>query len=318
MSKEKIKPQRVDEKMILKEVEKEEKKRLTSLKGISEFGKKSFLLVLLLSSLIVIGTIYDAVFSATSMIENTPILGYIYTVLLFSFIALLGYIIVKQFMGYFKLKRINTLQSQGLELLKNPTNNIKSYVSKVIEHYKEHQNPDIVKKANKLEFELGTLMNEEVLDRLDELLLKPLDKTAKDIIVNYSTQTAISTAISPVAFIDAILIISRSHAMIVEVSNLYGYKPNFIGEVLLVKSVFINLAFASVTELLTHHSGDIFGTSMISKISLHSAQGIANGVLIARVGLGTIRSVRPFVYKEKNEGFLRNITKTIISKVFNK
>jgi putative membrane protein len=104
--------------------------------------------------------------------------------------------------------------------------------------------------------------------------------------------------------------------MITDIAKLYGYKPNFIGELMLVKSVIFNLAFASVTELLTHHSGDMFGGTMLSKLSLHGAQGVANGVLIARVGLGTIKSVRPIIYKDKNEGFLKNLTKNIINKIF--
>jgi putative membrane protein len=312
----KIKPQRIEENMIILEVEKQEKKRLLNLKELSSFGKKSLILVSLFSALILVGTIYDAIFTASSMLDNAPFVGFLYIVLLLSFVGLLGSVGYKQFVGYKKLKRINSLQLEGLDYLNNQSIGVKEYAKRVSEHYKEHSDISVANGAKSFQNELQTLMDDEVLDRMDATLLKPLDKKAKEIILNYSTQTALSTAISPVAFIDAILIISRSHAMIKEVSTLYGYKPNFVGELMLVRAVFINLAFASITELLTHHSGDIFGSTMVSKISMHSAQGIANGVLTARVGLGTIRSVRPFVYKEKNEGFLNNITKTIIEKVF--
>ncbi|MCH9813195.1 MAG: TIGR01620 family protein [Epsilonproteobacteria bacterium] len=312
-----IKPGRVEEKAILKEVEQEEQKRLTKLKGISGFAKKSLILASLLASLIVIGTIYDAAFTASSMLTAMPFLGVIYLILLFAFIGILGYTLIKQYLGYVKLKRIDALQQEGVTFIKHPTAEVKVYALKIVKQYKMHEDPLIRKNIEQLERELGTLMASEVIERIDELLLNPLDKKAKSIIVNYSTQTAVSTAISPVALIDAILIISRSYAMINEISRLYGYKPNFIGEMALVRNVFINLAFASVTELLTHHSSDIVGSTMLSKLSMHSAQGVANGVLTARVGLGTIRAVRPIVYKDKNEGFLKNITKSIIDKIFN-
>jgi putative membrane protein len=311
-----IEPKRISEDAVIKEVQQEEKKRFTSLKAIGSFVSKSMLIGGLLASLIVIGTIYDAAFTASSMLSTVPVLGVIYLLLLLSLVGILGFTIIKQYIGYAKLRRIENLQKEGLSLIKKPTKDVKSYALKVIEVYENHHDKKIKESAQKAKSELSHMLDSEVLDRVDELILKPIDERAKSIIINYSSQTALSTAISPVAFIDAILIISRSHAMISDISKLYGYRPNFLGEIVLVKSVIINLAFASATELLTHHSGDILGGTMLSKLSLHSAQGVANGVLTARVGLGTIKSVRPIIYKDKNEGFLKNLTKNIINKIF--
>jgi putative membrane protein len=311
-----IEPQRIEDDAVLEEVDKEQKKRLTSLKAIGGFAKKSLIIGGLLASLIVIGTIYDAAFTASSMLTNIPFLGVIYLLLLVSLVGILGFSVVKQYLGYKKLKRIEELQSEGLAFIKNPTSDVKEYALKIIERYENNKDEKVREGARQVKSELQNMMPNEVIDRVDELILKRLDEKAKSIILNYSSQTAVSTAISPVAFIDAILIISRSHAMITDIAKLYGYKPNFIGELMLVKSVIFNLAFASVTELLTHHSGDMFGGTMLSKLSLHGAQGVANGVLIARVGLGTIKSVRPIIYKDKNEGFLKNLTKNIINKIF--
>ena len=307
----------MSEDAVLKEVEEEEKKRFTNIKAIGGFAKKSMIIGGLLASIIVIGTIYDAAFTASSMLSTMPVLGVLYILLLLSFIGIVGYGIVKQYLGYSKLKRIDRLQQEGLSFIKKPTKDVKEYALKIISVYEKSPNLEIRQSALKAKNELAHMLDGEVIDRIDELILKPLDEKAKSIILNYSSQTAVSTAISPVAFIDAILIISRSHAMIGDISKLYGYRPNFLGEIALVKNVFINLAFASVTELLTHHSGDVLGGSVLSKVSAHGAQGVANGVLTARVGLGTIKSVRPIIYKEKNEGFLNNLTKNIINKIFN-
>ena len=311
-----INPRRVDESEFYEEVEKQEKKRLTKLKAMGSFAKKGVLFGGLLAAFIIIGTIYDAAFTASSMLVNMPILGVIYLLLLVSLTGIVFYTVIKQYLGYAKLKRIDSLQREGLELIKNPNEKTKDYALKIIAQYEKSEDENIRDNAKKVKLELTSMMDNEVIERVDELLLKPLDVKAKSIILNYSSQTAISTAISPVAFIDAILIISRSYAMIGDISKLYGYKPNFLGELALVKNIFINLAFASVTELLTHHSGDVLGGTMLSKLSMHSAQGVANGVLAARIGLGTIKSVRPIIYKDKNEGFLKNLTKSIINKIF--
>ena len=309
-------PRRVKEDEFYQEIEKEELKRLTKLKAMGIFAKKGLIFSALLASLIVIGTIYDAAFTASSMLQTMPVLGTVYLLLLISLVGIVLYTLVKQYIGYAKLKRIDKLQLEGLEQLKNPTKDVYAYAKKIIAKYENSEDREIAENAKKVKAELDSMMSDEVIERMDELLLKPLDVKAKKIIVNYASQTAVSTAISPVAFIDAILIISRSYAMIGDISKVYGYKPNFLGELALIKNVFINLAFASVTELLTHHSSDVVGSTMLSKLSMHGAQGLANGVLTARVGLGTIKSVRPLIYKDKNEGFLKNLTKNIIDKIF--
>ncbi len=313
---ERLDPTRVGEDEFYEEVDQEQKRRVTKLKALGGVTKKALFIGAILASLIVIGTIYDVAFTASSMLQNAPILGSIYILLLFLLLALLSYTVFKQYLGYAKLSRIDRLQEEGLKLIKNPTKDVKAYALKVIAQYENHDSKEVRELALKAKSELDNLLDSEVIDRVDEILLKPLDLKAKSIIVNYSTQTAISTAISPVALIDAFLIISRSYVMIGDISKLYGYKPNFIGEIKLIKNVFINIAFASVTELLTHHGSDMLGSTILSKLSMHSAQGVANGVLTARVGLGTIKSVRPILYKDKNEGFLKNLTKNIINKIF--
>ena len=143
-------PQRVDEEAVLKEVEEEEKKRLTSLKAIGGFAQKGLVVGGLLASLIVIGTIYDAAFTASSMLSNMPILGVVYLALLVSLIGILGYGIFKQFLSYSKLKRIDSLQQEGLNIIKNKKGDVKAYALKIITQYEKHPDKEISQKAVKL------------------------------------------------------------------------------------------------------------------------------------------------------------------------
>jgi putative membrane protein len=231
-------------------------------------------------------------------------------------VGVLGYGIFKEYLSVMRLKNIDTLQERGSVLKKNPTIDVVAYAKEIIERYENHENELIRENALSLKRELPSLMYDEVIDRLNEKLFNPLDKLAKGSIIKYANQTALSTAISPVAFIDAILIISRSGAMVNEIATIYGYKPNFIGKILLFKKIFFVLVFASVTEILAQHSHDLVGTSIVSKFSYHAAQGIANGILTARVGVAAIKSCRPMHYKDQNEGFLKGISKKIMESVF--
>jgi putative membrane protein len=159
-------------------------------------------------------------------------------------------------------------------------------------------------------------MDDEIMGRLEEKILSVMDEKAKNIITKYANQTAISTAISPVAMIDAILILSRSHVMIKEIAKVYNLRPNLLGEMALIKKVFVNLAFAGVTDIMLHHSHDILGASVLSKVSAHGAQGVANGILTARVGLSTLRACRPIELSKKQDGFFKNIFKMITKSLF--
>ena len=116
-----LSPQRLDENEVYEEIEKEEKKRLTSLKAIGGFATKGVVVAGLLASLIVVGTIYDAAFTASSMLSNVPVVGIVYLLLLFSLVGIVGYTLVKQYIGYAKLKKIDDLQAvmkevKGLDL----------------------------------------------------------------------------------------------------------------------------------------------------------------------------------------------------------
>ena len=314
-----VKPKRLEnEDVIYEDIESFEKERITAIQGIGSGAKKTLLVLGLFFAIMMIGTIYDASMTASSMLSNAPILGAIYLVMLFSLIGILGYAIIKQYLGYVKIRRIDALQKRGEDLIKIPSSDVYAYAKEVITPYLHHDNEDIAARAQSLDEEIDTLLEDEVLERLDEKLLQPLDTLSREVIVKYANQTALSTAISPVALIDAVLILSRSHVMVHDIAKIYGYRPNLLGEISLFKKVFVTLAFASVTEILANHSHDILGTSLLSKLSVHGAQGVANGILIARVGIGTIKSCRPLHYHDKNEGFLKSLTKVIVSALFSK
>jgi putative membrane protein len=318
-NKSKIKPTRIDSTVIDEsDILDLENERITDIKGIGAFAKKSAVVFGLIFSIFLIGTIYDATTKASSMLLNSPALGIFYIILIVALIGVIGYSLIDQIISYKKLKRIDKLQQKGEELVKNPTKDVHSYAKEIITPYLNHEDSDIANRAKSLLDELDSMMVDEVLQRVDEKLLEPLDALSRKKITKYASQTALSTAISPVALIDAALIISRSHVMVHDIAKIYGYRPNFLGEVVLFKKVFAALAFASVTEILANHSHDIFGTTMLSKFSLHTAQGMANGILVARIGIGVIKTCRPMHYKQKSDGFLKSLSKVIAQSLFNK
>ncbi len=311
-----LKPAKVKEEELVEEIVEEEKKRLTMLRGISGFAKKSAIVLGLLAGIVLVGALYDAFYTASSMLTNAPLIGVLYVVMILALMGILGYGIFKEMLGYRKIKRIDQIQEEAKRLMTRKGKNARLFAQKIIALYRDHEDPEIREEVLAFERELPALMDDEILARLEEKVIAAMDEKAKAIIAKYANQTAISTAISPVAMIDAILILSRSHVMIKEIAKVYNLRPNLMGEIALVKKVFINLAFAGVTDIMLHHSPDILGASVLSKVSAHGAQGVANGILTARVGLSTLRACRPVALTKKQDGFFKNLFKMISKSLF--
>jgi len=311
---------KINQKVIAKAkyIEEEFDKSLKNVHSIGSFLKKGATLIALFGMIVLVGTIYDSFITISSMFQNSTTLAILYSSLILVFVSMLSHSVIKNFLEYRKFKRIDRLQEKGDALAKQSSNEIYQYAKELIKLYKTHTDSLVANGAKKLEVELDSLLESEVMDRINELVLHPLDKIASDKISKYATQTALSTAISPVALIDAFLILSRSHVMVKEIAKVYGFRANWIAEVSLMKKVFVTLAFASVTDILANHSSDFFGTSMLSKISVHSAQGIANGILVARIGLSVIKSVRPTRYGLKSSGFFKTIYRSITKQLFSR
>ncbi len=309
-------PSRVDEKDVINYIKEFEKTKEKKIASIKRFATKSTIFLAIIFLLFFIGLIYDALIRVKGMIESSPLLAAIYVTLFLGLVITIFYIIIKQYIGYLKLKKIDSLQQKAIKYLKNPNNETLKFAKEILKSYKNHQNKEISKRAKEIDLNLSEMMYEEILPTINEKIFLPLDKEAQKVITKYSTQTAISTAISPVALIDAILIISRSYAMISEIATIYGYRPTLLGKIALIRKVFITLAFASVTDILSNHLHDFLGSSILSKLSYHSAQGIANGVLTARVGISTIKVCRVIPYSEKNQSFLLNLSKKILNTIF--
>ncbi len=312
-----INPTRVDERAIIDEYIKDiDEIKSKKLKSLNLFATKSFIFLTLLFLVLFIGLIYDALQRVNHMLVTSPTLAAIYLTLFTILTLLILYMITKQYLSYKKLKKIGHLQEQSLEHLKNPTKLTQSFAKEILQNYQNYPDKDISQNAKELLRDMDTLMYEEILPTLKSKIFMKLDEKAKKAVTKYSTQTAISTAISPVALIDAILILSRSYAMISEIAQIYGYRPTFFAKLALIRRVFVTLAFASISDILSQHSHDFLGSSLLSKLSYHSAQAIANGVLTARVGISTIKSCRPIIYSDKNRGFLINLSKAIIDTIF--
>jgi len=260
--------------------------------------------------------IADTVETVNKIIADNTLSNYIYLGgILFLLIVLILNIISNLKQIKF-IKNVNKIKSQFNQQEKNPTKEIIPLANVLLDFYSKSDDKDIQDRIKYIKNEINiSPVYQEIYDDLDSKLLLILDKKAEQIIHKASIQAALSTAISPFPIVDMFLIVWRSIYLTKEISLIYGFRPGGLATILLLKQAVVNVAFAGITELASEFSTEITGTTVFAKVSKSSGQGIANGILLARLGYGILEACRPIERKKIRGSFLKSFLVSI-SKIF--
>jgi putative membrane protein len=134
---------------------------------------------------------------------------------------------------------------------------------------------------------------EEIQTLLRYHLLTPRDREAQRLITRMSGETAIMVAISPLTLVDMALVAWRSLAMVDRLCRLYGLELGYASRLRLFRNVLHNMAFAGASELATDAGMDMLSLDLAGRLSARAGQGLATGLLSARLGLRAQRLCRP-------------------------
>jgi putative membrane protein len=142
------------------------------------------------------------------------------------------------------------------------------------------------------------------LDELDRQFLSVLDEVSIRRIKRYARQVGIKTAFAPTGFVDAAIVSINAYLLIGDLCQIYNVRANRWSTLMILLHMFVNTVSAAEMEDLTDamsdglagavrdHIGEAatFATQFVGK---RIAEGVANGVLLSRLGHVTMRSVRP-------------------------
>ncbi|WP_249977041.1 YcjF family protein [Vreelandella olivaria] len=148
---------------------------------------------------------------------------------------------------------------------------------------------------------------EEIQTLLRYHLLAPRDREAQRLITRMSGETAIMVAISPITLVDMALVAWRSLAMVDRLCRLYGLELGYASRLRLFRNVLHNMAFAGASELATDASMDMLSMDLASRISMRAGQGLATGLLSARLGLRAQRLCRPVAFTPEEQPKLADL-----------
>jgi len=240
--------------------------------------------------------------------DNSPIITSLYALLLASLTLVSGNALWHEFIGLKQFKKRQEMKIQANEFLLMDSEKFTAYSNQrgkdfcdnisdnlpcdlVFDCPKEQQVWHDAYASDHSSRELVKLYSRVVLSKVDE---KALNEVAK-----FSTEAVVLVALSPVALIDMLIMLSRNLRMINKIAGIYGLKLSYWSRVKLIKQVFVNMAYAGASELVADLGSDMLGAELMGKLSARFAQGLGAGMLTARLGAKTMELCRPIPFEDK-------------------
>jgi putative membrane protein len=245
--------------------------------------------------------------------KQTPIISSVYGSLLLVLIFICGSAAYRELTSLRQLSRQDSLRTQVQSILDgNHQYDARELCEKITEDLpcdialsKENEWTEVLQPEYS-DVEVVHLYSQEILSSVDQ---KALDEVAK-----FSTESVVLIAISPVAVMDMLLMFWRNLRMIDKVAGLYGLKLGYWSRIRLIKHVFINMAYAGASEIITDFGADLIGADLLGKLSGRMAQGLGAGMLTARLGIKTIALCRPIPF-QKQPPKLNDIRRKIVMQI---
>lgn len=142
------------------------------------------------------------------------------------------------------------------------------------------------------------------LDELDRRFLSILDEVSIRRIKRYARQVGIKTAVAPTGFVDAAIVSINAYLLIGDLCQIYNVRASRWSTLMILLHIFVNTVSAAEMEDLTDAMGDGLADAVRDNIGevatiatqfvgKRIAEGVANGVLLSRLGHVTMRSIRP-------------------------
>jgi len=318
IQKESIKPFKVEAKEELdatfvshEEVMESEPKR-GLLAGIVHFFSGFWGIVAAFMIFIIFALLAHAVESLRVIISDANSAEYLYLTGVIILLLVLLLNALNNIVQYRRIKNVAKIQEAFKTQSQSPNSDIIPLTHKLLKSYQAHKDPKVEAKAKQISQELTrSQLYPQIYTSLDKQLLSPIDTKAQKAIQNASIQAALSTAISPLPLLDMALIAWRSVRLTREIATLYGYRPNTLTTMILLKKGLFNIAFAGVSQLAIELTHEAASTTLVSKISYSTGEGITNGILLARLGYGIMEACRPLPFNEKREHFVKAIIASI-------
>ncbi len=153
----------------------------------------------------------------------------------------------------------------------------------------------------------------EVLQLYGRTVLAAADTRALAKVSGHAGDVAVMVALSYFPAVDMLLVLWRQLKLVEEIAAAYGMDPGYWGRVQLLRKVLRNMALAGAAEVATEVGVEVLGAGVMARLSAGAAQGVAAGVLTARLGLRTMDACRAIPWEEGERPTLRQVTGGVLA-----
>ena len=250
-------------------------------------------LLLILLSFIVSLAAYDYV---GDLLLRSPTLGTIVLGLLGAFCIVLAIIVLRELAAFARLRRLESVHLLArTALTHNDLGQARDVITKLNRLYATRD--DTAWGRGRLaEQSVDVLDADGLLGLAEKTLLVPLDTVAMREVETAVRQVATVTAIVPLALVDVFTALTANIRMIRRIAEVYGGRSGVLGSWRLARAVFTHLVATGAVAVGDDLISSIVGGGVLSKVSRRFGEGVINGALTARVGVGAIEVCRPLPF----------------------
>lgn len=234
----------------------------------------------------------------TNLFTRADWLGYLAIgALVVAILATLGFV-ARELSGLASLTNIQTLKNQArAAVLSRDTNEAKTAVKALSAHLSHR--PETAKGRAALEDHQRDIIDNPGLMTLAEAeLLTPLDLEARQLIASAARRVSVVTAVSPRALVDIGYVLFEAARLVSGLATLYGSRPGFFGLLKLFRETIAHLAVTGAIAVGDDAIQQVLGHGLASKVSAKLGEGVANGLMTARVGIAAMDLCRPMDFRE--------------------
>lgn len=153
----------------------------------------------------------------------------------------------------------------------------------------------------------------EVLQLYARTVLAEADARALAIVSRHAGDVAVMVAVSQFPAVDMLLVLWRQLKLVEDVATAYGVDPGYWGRIRLLRAVLRNMALAGAAEVAAEVGSEVLGAGVLARLSSSAAQGVAAGVLTARLGLRTMDACRAIPWDQDEHPRLRQVTQGVLA-----
>ncbi len=198
-----------------------------------------------------------------------------------------------------RIARVEALQEESLRLLAEDHAGVTGpWVARVMRQLADQPKagPGIAR------FQAMTIETYAARDSLllfEREVMGDLDRAALDAVSRAVRDSAVGTAASPLAILDALIVLLRALRMVREVAGAYGFRPGGFGALVLLRRVLANASAVAAADLVADLTADVvggLGHKVAGTLSARLGVGVFTAMRMARLGVATMRACRPMPF----------------------